>query len=300
MVTFAQFVRWADRGPVCLPGKVDEVDVVAQLYGGSRDEFLAARSKRAAEAKAEGEAELARRIAALRKPTVAAWLVNQLVRRHPDDVDDLAAVAGELGEAHRHGTGERLREAGAARRELLRRLENRVRGLARDTGVRLSDDTATQIDTTFQAALINPAALDAVRSGQLNTAVGLDADLLEQWPAADVSRPRPQPKPQRQPEPEAEPEPDPELVAAWEQARELVTAAAQAREQAERELGKAQEVAAHTEEALADAKARLDAARHDHQQARTAVETARTALAGASRDEKAAERELAKHPDPRQ
>lgn len=285
---------------MCLPGHVDEADVVAQLYGGSRDEFLAARSKRAAEAKADGDADLARRIAALRKPTVAAWLVNQLVRRHPEDVDDLVAVAGELGDAHRHGTGERLREAGAARRDLLRRLEGHVRELARDTGVRLSDDTATQIDTTFQAALINSAALAAVRSGQLNTAVGLDADLLDQWPAADVTRPPSTPRPRQQPEPEPEPEPDPELVAAWARARELATAAAQAREQAERELGKAQEVASGTEEALADAKAKLDVARQDHQRARAAVETARTALADATRDEKAAERELAKHPDPRQ
>jgi hypothetical protein len=288
---------------------VDEADVVAELFGGPRDEFLAIRSKRAAEAKAAGDPDLARRIGALRKPTVAAWLVNQLVRRYPEDADQLADVAGELGDAHRHGSGERLREAGQARRELLRRLEVRVRELAHDTGVRLSDDTATQIDTTFQAALINPAALRAVRSGQLSASVGLDSDVLDQWPVADVIRPPapPRPKPQRQrpePEPEAEPEPEPEpdpkLIAAWEKARELATAAAQAREQAERELGKAQEVAARTEEALADAKAKLDAARQDHQRARTAVETARTTLAGATRDEKAAARELAAHPDPRQ
>lgn len=278
---------------------VDEAEVADELFGAPRDEFLPIRSRRAAEAKADGDADLARRIAALRKPTVAAWLVNQLVRQHPEDVTDLDHLATELADAHRHGSGDRLREAGQARRELLRRLEKRVRDVARDTGVRLSDDAATQIATTFQVALINPAALRAVRGGRLSAAIGLDEEVLDQWPSADTRRPRPKPKPAPEPR-EPEPEPDPELVAEWEHAQELVREAAEARSVAERHLTKAQKVAARTERALAEAKAAHDKARQSHQEARDAVEAARTALTSATNDEKAAERELKAHPDPRQ
>lgn len=282
---------------------VDEAEVADELFGAPRDEFVPIRSRRAAEAKADGDADLARRIAALRKPTVAAWLVNQLVRRYPEDVTDLERLATELADAHRHGSGDRLREAGQARRELLRRLEKRVRDVAGDTGVRLGDDAATQIATTFQVALINPAALRAVQGGRLSAAIGLDEEVLDQWPSADTRRPRPKPKPAPEPresEPEPDSEPDPELVAEWEHAQELVREAAEARAEAERHLAKAQKVAARTETVLAEAKAAHDKARQNHQEARDAVEAARTALTSATNDEKAAERELRAHPDPRQ
>jgi hypothetical protein len=286
---------------------VDESDVMDELFGGARDDFLTTRTARVRQARAAGQADVARRIGALRKPTVAAWLVNQLVRRHPDDATALARVAGELGDAHRHGSGDELRAAGAARRDLLRHLENRTREVAREAGVRLGDDTATQVATTFQAALTDPAALGAVRGGRLSAALDLDPNVLDTWAVPDMTRvpaPRPKaPKPRSEPEPEpmaeAVPEPDPELVAAFERADEQARASATRRARAARELAAAQEHAATTEELLAEAKAKLDAARHDHQSARDAVEAARTALADATRDEKAAERELAKHPDPR-
>ncbi|HKN98159.1 MAG TPA: hypothetical protein VJX10_13655, partial [Pseudonocardiaceae bacterium] len=73
-----------------------ESDVATELYGGPRDDFVAARSARAADARAAGDRELAKRINALRKPTVAAWLVNQMVRRYPDEMAELADLADEL------------------------------------------------------------------------------------------------------------------------------------------------------------------------------------------------------------
>src|SRR5262245_7032207 len=150
---------------MCLPGVVDE------LFAGPRESFVEARARCVAEAKAAGDAELAARIAALRKPTVAAWLINQFVRHYPEDVTDLENLALELADAHRHGSGDRLRSAGQARRDLLRRLEIRVRELAAESGTRLGDDAATQVTTTFQVALINPAALRAVQGGRLSAAI---------------------------------------------------------------------------------------------------------------------------------
>jgi hypothetical protein len=272
----------------------NEADVVDELFGGPRDMFLATRTERAAQARASGDRDMARRIAALRKPTVAAWLVNQFVRRCPDDVDTLVGVAAALGDAHRHGSGDDVRAAGERRRELLRHLETRVRDLA---GQRLSDDVGTQVITTFQAALIDPAALRAVCSGRLSTAIELGEDMLDQWPAHEVTRPsRPapppheKPAPERAPEPAPAPKPDPELAAARQRAAARAKAATAARERAERDLAAAQQAVEQAETRLTEARAAFEAAREAHDDAREAVGAAKTALSGAVREENAAER----------
>lgn len=288
---------------MCLPDTVtmqvpDEADVVDELFGGSREQFMEVRTERAAQARAAGDRDLARRIAALRKPTVAAWLVNQLVRTSPDVVDALDSLAAQLADAHRHGSGDDLRAAGERRRELLRELENRIRELA---GGAPGDAVVTQVTTTFQAALIDPAALAAVRSGRLSTAVELGEETLDRWPTHEITRaapvapspPPPSPPKQAKAEPArpaAQPSgPDPALVAARARARDAVAA----REQAEQELADAQAAVGAAEKKLAKARAVFDAARETHDAAREAIATARTALSGAVRAENAAERAVA-------
>jgi hypothetical protein len=51
-----------------------------RLYGLPLDEFTAARDARARELRRDGEREKAAEVAALRKPVLAAWLVNMLAR----------------------------------------------------------------------------------------------------------------------------------------------------------------------------------------------------------------------------
>lgn len=270
---------------------VDEDEVLAELYGGPRDDFLPTRTERSREARAAGDRELARRINGLRKPTVAAWLVNQVVRRHPKDAEALADVAERLGAAHRQGTGDELRAAGQDRRKLLQRLDDRIRELAKHEGVNLSADAAGQVDTTFQAALVDPDALREVLSGRLSAAVDFDPNGIDQWSTA--ARPKlhvvrsPEPAPA---EPESPPEPDPEEI----EAEERVEEAEQARKQAEDELASAQQQAKRTEDALAEARAALDRAQEEHYAARDAVAAAKKAVTGAVQEVKAAESALAK------
>ncbi len=66
---------------------------VDELYSLPREEFVAARDARAKEARSAGQRELATAIRVLRKPTVAAWLVNLLAREHPGEIRGL----GQLG-----------------------------------------------------------------------------------------------------------------------------------------------------------------------------------------------------------
>lgn len=263
--------------------------MAAELFGGSREDFLATRTERVREARAAGDRDLARRINGLRKPTVAAWLVNQLVLRYPDDADALADVAAKLGAAHREGTGDELRTAGQDRRELLQRLDIRVRELAGATGVGVGADVAAQIDTTFQAALIDPAALREVLAGRLSGAIAFDPNGIDQWSipakpaAAVVSAP-----PVVSTPPSPPPAPDPAVVAA----EERVGTAEAARATAERALTEAQRAAERTEADLAGARAALDAAQERYYAARDAVGEARKTVTGAVQEIRAAESAL--------
>lgn len=291
---------------MCLPGSVTneaatEADVVDELFGGPREGFLAVRTERAAQARAAGDRDLAKRISALRKPTVAAWLVNRLVRSSPEDVDALDVLARRLADAHSHGSGDEVRVAGEQRRELLRHLANRIRELA---GGRIGEDIVTQVTTTFQAALIDPDALAAVRSGRLSTAVELDQDMLDAWATHQVTRrspvtpPTPTPTPasaptkpsksttQAKPTKAARPKRNRALTAARTRAADAETA----REQAERELELAREATSRADQRLAAARAELDAARQAHDAARATVAAARTAVSAAVRAENAAQR----------
>jgi hypothetical protein len=58
------------------------------LYGLDPDQFVAARDEIAKTLRRDDTAA-AKAVKALRRPTVAAWSVNQLVRRHPEMVDEL-------------------------------------------------------------------------------------------------------------------------------------------------------------------------------------------------------------------
>lgn len=267
--------------------ELTESDVAAELYGGSRDDFVAARSARVADARAAGDRELARRINALRKPTVAAWLVNQMVRRYPDEMGELADLADELGSAQRRGFGEQLRSAGERRRELLHRLDVALRDLARDEGVQLGADAAGQVATTFQAALVDSGALHEVLSGQLSAALDVDPGGIGQWQSEHVTRPRP---PAPAPAKSAPPKPDPKVAAARERADQAVAA----RELAERELTQAQEIADKADEALAEARARLDEAQAEQHRTRDAVRAAKQAVTRAAQEAKRAEGDLAR------
>ncbi|MGB2701808.1 MAG: hypothetical protein WBC31_15720, partial [Candidatus Phosphoribacter baldrii] len=92
---------------------------VDELYGLPGDGFLPRRAQLAAVAKAGGDAEMARAITALRKPTIAAWAVNLLVRERPDEVDRLTDLAARLRRAQERLDGPTLLDLGRERTALV-------------------------------------------------------------------------------------------------------------------------------------------------------------------------------------
>jgi hypothetical protein len=70
-------------------GKMDRVDldsVAGKLYGISPDAFTSSRSAEVRAATSAGNRELAAAVARLRRPTVGAWLANQLARERKDEL----------------------------------------------------------------------------------------------------------------------------------------------------------------------------------------------------------------------
>ncbi|CAM5275573.1 hypothetical protein SALBM135S_10142 [Streptomyces alboniger] len=93
---------------------MDLETVADELYGLRPEEFTAVRGRRAAAARKAGERSLAERIAALRRPTLAAWSCNLLVRGRPGQVRPLIRLGEALRQAHRGMDGQRAPRAVAA------------------------------------------------------------------------------------------------------------------------------------------------------------------------------------------
>lgn len=100
--------------------------LVAELYALPLEEFTAARDARARQLRADGDRQAAEQVKRLRKPSVAAWALNALARRHGAEVKALLAAGAELRDAQRRllETGDRqaLRATSARERELVEAL----------------------------------------------------------------------------------------------------------------------------------------------------------------------------------
>ncbi|WP_313542501.1 hypothetical protein [Leifsonia aquatica] len=133
---------------------MDLREVAGELYAAAPAEFVERRSAAAAGA----DRDLAKEIRAFRKPTASAAAINALVREHPDTVEDVL----EIGDRMRAAFADRDR---AAIRELTR---DRQRLLQKATrGLGLSAAVEREVEETLQAAVVDPAAAAAVRSGML-------------------------------------------------------------------------------------------------------------------------------------
>jgi hypothetical protein len=144
-------------------------DLIKGLYEASPDGFVAGRATAIADARRAGDKEAAKRYAALRKPTVAAWLVNLLALRRPELIDDLVELSTALREAQRGLRGEQLRELSQQRRQVVAALVAAARQLAVDDDPALSTAKLPlgEVESTLTAALAEPEVAEQVRSGRL-------------------------------------------------------------------------------------------------------------------------------------
>jgi regulator of replication initiation timing len=141
------------------------LEVADELYALPLDRFTPERDARAKAAK--GDKDLVAALKALRKPSLAAWVVNLLVRREAGQVEQVLAIGAALREAQEGMDGAELRALTKQRRQLTSAVTGQARALAADEGVRVTQSVSDEVEATLTAGLVDPEAARAVRSGLL-------------------------------------------------------------------------------------------------------------------------------------
>jgi hypothetical protein len=169
-------------------------EAVAELYSSGPEEFVERRRVLVARARAAGEASVAKQIAALRKPTRSAWVINQLVRSAPAVSDQLAELGDEFRAAQRSGDGAAIRQLSVRRRQLLDELARQAFTVSgqHSPPAALKDE----VTATLGAALADPQFAEQLQAGTLERAVHRDGLGLDAGPAltllpspSDAARP---------------------------------------------------------------------------------------------------------------
>jgi DNA repair exonuclease SbcCD ATPase subunit len=140
------------------------LEIADELYALSLGDFTPARDAKVKELKGT---DLAPRVKALKKPSLAAWVVNLLVRQETGQVEQVLTVGAALREAQAAMSGDELRALTRQRRQLTAAVTTRARALAREHGQKVTDAVADQVEATLTASMVDEGCAAAVRSGLL-------------------------------------------------------------------------------------------------------------------------------------
>lgn len=172
-----------------------------ELYGAALEEFTRERARLAAQLRADDQKEEAAAFSKLRKPSVSAWVLNQLARSERRDVDLLLDAGHRLRQAQVSALGgaerDEFERARKTERDAIRRLLRGAEALLRDRGGG-SAATLNQIEESLRAAAVDPAGRELLARGrfvQPLTAQGFEvfgALASPPRPAGKAARPRPE------------------------------------------------------------------------------------------------------------
>ena len=252
----------------------------SDLYGLPLERFVPERAALAKALRAAGRRDEAVAASALRKPSVAAWAVNQLVRTQHAALAALLEAGDDLQRAQTEllaGSVDAvaLREAGRRERQAAETLAALARGLLSGDGQEPTQATVDRVTDTLHAAALDEEARARVRAGCLVRELqqvgfggaGAGAAVPEpqrQAPAANALGPTP-------------PAGTPDTAAAARVAED----AAQAKEAARAEAAARTEALRAARVAEADARRQAELAARQLQTAQERRERAADVLAGA-------------------
>ena len=247
-----------------------------ELYGLDPEQFLSRRAELAAAARGD-DPLAAKRIAALRKPTRSAHVLNRLVRDAAGVIDRLESLAAELRHAQASLDGARIRDVSERRNKLVGEL---ARDALRAAGVRnAAVGMRDEIAGTLSAALADPDVLDQLRDGALVRAARWDG-FGDAGPALSLVPPTPLRAP-AEPVAEAEAAPTRATQRRKERLAELVERRDEAQaavDAADRTVADRQHEARLAEQQLTEARRALDDALVDARMAQRRLDTAQAAL----------------------
>jgi hypothetical protein len=248
----------------------DDLDA---LYGVPPEEFTALRKELAAAARKRGDGDAAKLIAAARRPTAAAWVLNRLVRADETVRSRLADLTAALRAAHAEMDGPRIRELTGVQRMLIGEL---VR--ASLAGAGLSNPSAAMredITGTLQAAIADPEV--AGRLGRLEKAEQFSG--FGDFGAVTATPSKPEPVK----DPPAKAEAKPKAPAGE------VRAARHRRDAAVKADASARKASAEVADALTDAKATAATALRRYQKILATLDAAEREMNSATADVESAE-----------
>ncbi|MCX4537691.1 hypothetical protein [Streptomyces sp. NBC_01669] len=263
-------------------GGHDVEGVVDELYATPPSAFVSRREELAAEAKADGRVEDARLIHAARRPTLAAWAANLLLRSQPAESQRFLELGRALREAYRTLDADGIKELSDQRSSIVSALSRQAAALAREAGHRLSGAAQQDLASTLRAVLADQDAADRWAAGRLESALTPPADFPSGTAAtADAAQ-----KPARAP------------TAPRSSRTRAKDELAERRRQRQEQLAQARKTAATADQRLrrqraeqVDADASLQQTRDRHAQARQQVSAAEEQLRKAREEFQRAEHE---------
>jgi hypothetical protein len=156
---------------------------VDRLYALPLDEFTAGRNALAKELRKEGDREGAEVVKALKKPSVEAWMVNQLARQHRDEVARLVELGEEQPDVLASGDRERLRQAMGDVRGTLTSLANHAERILGGSDRKPTSALLERVTRMLQNAASTDDGRAALREGRF-TVEAEPADLPDvEFPA---------------------------------------------------------------------------------------------------------------------
>lgn len=160
-------------------------DAVNELYQVPVDQFVAERKRLAGELKATGEAAAAKQLLARRRPTVSAWVVNQLYWHARDEFEAMLETAEQLRDGDL--------TASADHREAIANLRARAIAILEDAGHNANEATVRRVMTTVAALAASggfepdvPGALVADRDPPGFAAIGVTEDSKSDVPKTNT------------------------------------------------------------------------------------------------------------------
>lgn len=262
-------------------------EIATALYAGPPDEFVAVRN---AHAKAASDRDVAQQVRALRKPSVAAWVVNVFARERSDQLGEALQLAAELREAQADLDAQALAQLGRQRRALTSRLAKDAAELAVSRGERITPATLEAVQQTINSAFFDPEAAAAVASGRLirelrpSSALPFEIDAVVAGGLAGAIPPPADELSARRQRRQAE--------RAVHDAEEELTVAERALAKAEHDRKDANRRADQLSTRIGDLEAELERTRREHDQARDDVDAADHSVSAMSERVSKAERSV--------
>lgn len=141
---------------------------IDRLYVAPRDQFVHERNALARQLRTSGDRAAAAEVAALRKPTLVAWVVNQLAHTQRRDVDLLLDAGKRIIDAQQASiTSGGRAELDTARNSLREAVNTFTGSAATILGTNPPQTTLTRVAVTLRSAATDPRGRELLARGQL-------------------------------------------------------------------------------------------------------------------------------------